>query len=106
MCLFFLDETQPTLTGCESINATLGQKVTCPLSFEDGHDIYFIANNANAKINKTSSAVEYTQSNTDPVDIQYVFLRMFDFISTFIIMFLTFLNILNKAQSYLFIIIN
>ncbi|XP_060591770.1 fibrillin-1-like [Ruditapes philippinarum] len=65
-----INETQPTLTGCESINATLGQKVTCPLSFEDGHDIYFIANNANAQINKTLSTVEYTQSNTDPVDIQ------------------------------------
>jgi hypothetical protein len=71
----FLDETQPTLTGCESINATLGQKVTCPLSSEDGHDIYFIANNANAQINKSLSTVEYTQSNTEPVDIEYVFIK-------------------------------
>ncbi|XP_060570647.1 fibrillin-2-like isoform X2 [Ruditapes philippinarum] len=65
-----INEIQPTLTVCELVNATLGKKVTCQLSFEDGHDIYFIANNANAQINKTLSTVEYMQSNTHPVNIQ------------------------------------
>jgi hypothetical protein len=63
--------TVPTLTGCKTMNATIGQNVTCKVEYSEGSDdIVFVQNNVDAKFDRNTSTITYFQGTDNPVDIQ------------------------------------
>ncbi|XP_053374889.1 mucin-like protein [Mercenaria mercenaria] len=66
-----MDETVPTLTGCDTVNITIGQNVTCSVTLEEGNNIHFIDNNSSAEYDKESSTVTYFQQDDSPVNLRF-----------------------------------
>ncbi|KAL4219781.1 scavenger receptor [Mactra antiquata] len=67
-----MDEVVPRIIGCESINATYKDNVSCPIAIEDGNNVEFLTNNVNASFEKDSSSIIYYQANNEPVDVRVV----------------------------------
>ncbi|XP_053387695.1 uncharacterized protein LOC123541782 [Mercenaria mercenaria] len=66
-----MDETVPTVTGCDTVNITIGQNVTCEVTLEEGNDIHFVENNVSAEYNREMSAVTYFQQDDSPVNLRF-----------------------------------
>ncbi|KAL4219778.1 hypothetical protein ACF0H5_020191 [Mactra antiquata] len=67
-----MDEVMPQIIGCESINATYENIVSCPITIEDGTIVEFLSNNVNASFENDSSSIVYYQANNEPVDVRVV----------------------------------
>ncbi|WAR22494.1 DMBT1-like protein [Mya arenaria] len=58
-----IDKVIPTIEGCNVVNVTVGENVTCTVNVDDNIDIQVLGNNTyNATFNRLSSTITYTHT--------------------------------------------
>ncbi|KAL4219782.1 hypothetical protein ACF0H5_020194 [Mactra antiquata] len=67
-----MDEVVPQIIGCERINVTYQNIVSCPITIDNGTNVEFLTNNVNASFENDSSSIIYNQANNEPVDVRVV----------------------------------
>ncbi|XP_052274481.1 uncharacterized protein LOC127874294 isoform X2 [Dreissena polymorpha] len=62
----------PTINNTCSVNATVGDQISCQLKLDDGLDIEFVNNDTKTTFNRTSKTLYFKQSDDRPHNIWFV----------------------------------
>ncbi|XP_052216781.1 fibrillin-2-like [Dreissena polymorpha] len=62
----------PTINNTCSVNATVGDQISCQLKLDDGLDIAFVNNDTKTTFNRTSKTLYFKQSDDRPHNIWFV----------------------------------
>ncbi|XP_052772238.1 uncharacterized protein LOC128211461 isoform X1 [Mya arenaria] len=67
-----IDKVIPTIEGCNVVNVTVGENVTCTVNVDDNIDIQVLGNNTyNATFNRLSSTITYTHTGDISSPLRY-----------------------------------